>query len=200
MVIMVVLLEFGGVVSTQKVPVIAIMNQYALLWLWMDMLYHLLLKQDLQGSHPPLHRHWLGVFAKCVPHCRGLMDPTIIDHKFKEDEPWGNDGQLINGNKYLIPFDDFGNYCHHVVVLYTDLFQQKNCSIDLDDIIDQCVYYTHQPFVDEHTVAFYDAHEHEIKSYNDDDIQVPSIMAKITTKQETDFDYDLSKTVCNDLK
>jgi hypothetical protein len=43
-------------------------------------------------------------------------DPKIIDHKFKEDEPWGDDGHFIKVKKSLSPFDDFGNYWHCVVV------------------------------------------------------------------------------------
>jgi hypothetical protein len=97
-------------------------------------------------------------------------DPTIMDHKFKEDEPWGDDTNPVKGNKSVSPFDDFGNYWHRVVVRYTDFFQPYNGSIDLDDIIDQCVHYSHQPFVEEDTVVFYDAHEHEIDGNNIDDI------------------------------
>jgi hypothetical protein len=51
-------------------------------------------------------------------------DPTVMDHEFKEDEPWGDDANPIKGNKSVSPFDDFGNYRHRVVVLSTDFFQQ----------------------------------------------------------------------------
>jgi hypothetical protein len=62
------------------------------------------------------------------------------------------------------------------------------------------VYDSHQIFVEEDIVVFYDVHENGINGYNDDYIQVPVIIAKITTKQEPDFDSDWSKTVYGDLK
>jgi hypothetical protein len=83
-------------------------------------------------------------------------------------------------------FDDFGNYRHRVVVQYTDFFQRNDGSIDLNDIIDQCVYYAHQAFVEEDTVVIFDAHEHEIDGNNIDDIHIPTVIPKITTKQEPD--------------
>jgi hypothetical protein len=45
-----------------------------------------------------------------LPTADDEWDLTIIDHNFKEDEPWGDDGQSIKGKKSLSPFDDFGNY------------------------------------------------------------------------------------------
>jgi hypothetical protein len=71
-------------------------------------------------------------------------DHTVMDHKFIEDEPWEDDYHPIKGNTSLNTFDDFGNYRHRVVVQYTDFLQRNDGSIYLDDIIDQCVYYTHQ--------------------------------------------------------
>jgi hypothetical protein len=135
-----------------------------------------------------------------LPTAEDDWDSTIIDHKFKEDKAWGDDGQPKKCNKSLSPFDDFGNYWHHVGLQYTDFFQQNDGSIDLDDTIDQCVYDLHQIFVEEDIVVFYDVHENGINGYNDDFIQVPAIIPKVTTKQEPDFDYDWSKTVYGDLK
>jgi hypothetical protein len=43
-------------------------------------------------------------------------------------------------------------------------------------------------------------HEKGINGYNDDYIQVPSIIPKTTTDLEPDFDYDWSKIVYRDLK
>jgi hypothetical protein len=74
-------------------------------------------------------------------------DPIIMDNKFREDEPWVDDGQPIKENNYLRPFDDYVNFWHYVVVQSIDCFQHKNDSIDLDDIIDQCVYYAHPAIV-----------------------------------------------------
>jgi hypothetical protein len=74
-----------------------------------------------------------------------------------------------------------------VVVQYTYLLQRNDGAINLDDIIDQCVYYAHQPFVEERDIGFYDAHKHQINSYNNDDIQATTIIHKITTKQEIDY-------------
>jgi hypothetical protein len=111
----------------------------------------------------------------------------VMDHEFKEDERWGDDAITIKGNTSVSPFDDFGNYRHCVVVQYTDFFQRYDGSIDRNDIIDQCVYYAHQTFVEEDTVVFYDAHEHEIDGNNIGDIQVPIVIPKITTKQEPDY-------------
>jgi hypothetical protein len=85
-------------------------------------------------------------------------DPKFMDHKFKEDEPWGDDGQPIKGNNYLRPFDDYVNFWHYVVVQNIDCFQQNNSSIDLDHIIVQYVFYSHPPFVGGDTVVFYDVH------------------------------------------
>jgi hypothetical protein len=62
-------------------------------------------------------------------------DPTIMDHEFKEDEPWGDEGQPIKRDKSFSSFDDFGNYWHCIVVQYKDLFQQNDGSIDLDDLL-----------------------------------------------------------------
>jgi hypothetical protein len=62
------------------------------------------------------------------------------------------------------------------------------------------VYDLHQIFVEEDIVVFYDVHENGINGYNDDFIQVPAIIPKVTTKQEPDFDYDWSRTVYGDLK
>jgi hypothetical protein len=76
-----------------------------------------------------------------------------MDHEFKEDEKWVDNSHPIKGNKSLSPFDDFGNYRHRVVVQYTDFFQQNDGSVDLDDIIDQCVYYAHQPLFEDDTVV-----------------------------------------------
>jgi hypothetical protein len=126
-------------------------------------------------------------------------DTKIIDYNFKEDEPWGDDAQFIKGNKYSSPFYDFGNYWHYAIVQYTDLFQQNDGSIDLDDNIDQCVYDSHQIFVEEDIVFLYDMHGNG-NGYNDYYIQVPAIIPKITIKQEPDFDYEWSKTVYGDLK
>jgi hypothetical protein len=98
-------------------------------------------------------------------------EPIIMDHKFKEDKPWGDDGQPIRGNNYLHPFDDYENFWHYVVVQNTDCFQHNNGSIDLDGIIDQCVHYAHPPIVKGDTVVFYDVHGYEVDGYNDDDIQ-----------------------------
>jgi hypothetical protein len=106
-------------------------------------------------------------------------DPTVMYHMFKEDEPWRDYAHSINGNKCLSPFDDSGNYLHRLVVPYTDFFQSKYGSIDLDDIIDQCAYYAHQRFVEEDLVVFYDANEHEIDSNNNDDIHGPTIIPTI---------------------
>jgi hypothetical protein len=88
------------------------------------------------------------------------------------------------GNKSVSPFDDFGNYRHCVVVQYTLM---SSNGIDLDDIIDQCVHYAHQSCDEEDKVVFYDAHEHEIDGNNIDDIHVPTVILKFTTKQEPDY-------------
>jgi hypothetical protein len=36
-------------------------------------------------------------------------DSTVMDHEFKEDEPWGDNATPIKENKSVSPFDDFGN-------------------------------------------------------------------------------------------
>jgi hypothetical protein len=48
------------------------------------------------------------------------------------------------------------------------------------------VYYANQLFVEEDTVVFYDAHEHEFDGNNIDEIHVPTVITKITTKREPD--------------
>jgi hypothetical protein len=111
-----------------------------------------------------------------------LWDPTVMDHEFKEDEPWGDDYIPIKENKSLNPFDDFGNYLHCAIVQFTDFFQRNDGFIDLDDIIDQCVYYAHLAFVEEDLVVFSDEHENEINGNNNDDIHVRTITPKSTTK------------------
>jgi hypothetical protein len=42
-------------------------------------------------------------------------------------------------------------------------------------------------FVEEDSVVFYDAHEHEIDGNNNDEIHVPTIIPDITTNQEPDY-------------
>jgi hypothetical protein len=122
---------------------------------------------------------------KSLPHvfrtAEDEWDPTIIGHKFKGDDPWKDDGQPNKGNKSLSPFDDCVNLRHYVVVQNIDCFQQNNSSIDLDHIIEQCVFYAHPPSVEGDTSVFYDVHGYEVDGYNDDYIQVPAIIPKITT-------------------
>jgi hypothetical protein len=48
-------------------------------------------------------------------------------------------------------------------------------------MIDQCMYDSHQILVEEDIVVFYDVHENGINDYNDDYIQLPAIIPKITT-------------------
>jgi hypothetical protein len=222
----------GGVVSTQKGPVIANMHQYALLGnnssihspcqleLYQNDLNDKIhvtggfqQNKTFDGYVIPLvvqtrfARLHIGPYTntewKSLPHviptAEDEWEPTIIGHKFKEDDPWGDDGQPIKGNNYLLPFDDYVNFLQYVVVQNIDCFQQNNSSIDLDHIIEQCVFYAHPPFVEGDTVVFYDVHGYEVDGYNDDYIQVPAIIPKTTAKTKPNFDYDWSKTVYWDL-
>jgi hypothetical protein len=56
-------------------------------------------------------------------------------------------------------------------------------SIDVDDIIGQCVYCAHPRFVERDTVVFYDAHGYEVDGYNDDDIQGTTIILRSPLNQ-----------------
>jgi hypothetical protein len=71
-------------------------------------------------------------------------DAMVIDYDCKEDNPWRDDGQPTKGKKLEVLFMTLE--ITGIAGLYNALISSYKTmgSIDLDDIIDQCVFYLHQ--------------------------------------------------------
>ena len=209
----------GGVVTTQKGPVIAIMHQYALLGKGSSIHSPCQLEsykndvndksvhvqggsqqiKTLDGYSIPLViksglarlpiRPFTDAEWDSLPHvfltAEAEWDPTVVDHEFQDDEPWGDDDPNTSKNQSLSLFDEFGNYRNRYIVQFTDFFERHEGSTNIEDVIDQCVYYSHAPEVD--NLVFYDAHEHEIDGDADEANSVPTIIPRVTTKREPDY-------------
>jgi hypothetical protein len=100
-----------------------------------------------------------------------------MDHEPKGDESWGVEPSDHNNLLSTSPFDEFCQYLQRVVVQYAGYFTRKNTVSDIEDGINQYVYYAQSP-TDDSTLIFYDAHEHEIDNSDDDAVFVSPVVPK----------------------
>jgi len=73
-----------------------------------------------------------------LPHviltCEFDWDPGQLDVALEDDGQWLDAVSDLEGDPFTNLFDEFGNYCHCVMVQSTDL------QPSIDDILDCCVY------------------------------------------------------------
>jgi hypothetical protein len=105
-------------------------------------------------------------------------DPSVPYHEFKEDEQWGDSPTIPSD------FNDIGEYKHRVALQHHSYFERQD-SNSIDDVIDQCIYFTHSSpstyeFKD---TLFYDIYEAEI-------LDAPTSSQTLTPKQTINRDPD----------
>jgi hypothetical protein len=200
----------GGVIQTHKGPVIGIFHQYALLnkgssihspcqieWYRHDVNDKSILVlqqiQTLDGYIIPLSiqyglncltiRPYTDQEFDALPHAIMTSelewDPPVLDHKLKEDEQWGDSPTIPSD------FNDIGEYKHQVALQHHSYFQRQHGN-SIDDILDQCIYFTHSsPSIYEfEDTLFYDTYETEILDFP---TFSQTLITKQTVQREPDF-------------
>ncbi len=184
----------GGVVTTQKGPVIAILHQYALLG-----------KGTSIHSPCQLEAYKNDVNDKSVHINGGLQRITTLDGyviplgiqsglarlpiRPYTDHEWETLPHVFLTAEsewdptVLDQFDEFGHYRQRVVVQYAAYFASRDNDDDLDDVIDQCVFYSQRPWDGDH-VNLYTINEHIIDGVNCNDVgdsplDTPTVVPKI---------------------
>jgi hypothetical protein len=106
-------------------------------------------------------------------------DPSVLDHKFKEDEQWGDPPTIPSS------FNEVGEYKHRVALQQHSYFQRQDGN-STDDVIYQCIFVTHtSPSTYEFdSTLFYDTYETEIL---DVPTSSPILTPNHTIKREPDF-------------
>jgi hypothetical protein len=111
-----------------------------------------------------------------------------LDHVPPDDEAWGT----VTGNDdddpvTTSPFDEYGQYQHHVIVQYAGYFAGHDNDNDIDGVTDQCVFHAQSSW--ENQLMCYAAKE------SSDDIDIPYstpdklvILPKTISKCNPDYD------------
>jgi hypothetical protein len=84
-------------------------------------------------------------------------DPSVLDHKFKDDEQCGDLPTIPSS------FNEVGEYKYRVVLQHHSYFKRQEGN-STDDVIDQCIFTTHSsPSTYEfNNTLFYDTYDMEI--------------------------------------
>jgi hypothetical protein len=105
-------------------------------------------------------------------------DPSVLDHKFKEDEQWGDFPSIPSS------LDEVGDYKQQVILKHQSYFERQDGDSN-NDIINRCIFATHTTSVYGYdNTIFFDAYETEIL---DTPVSLQDIVPKTTVKREPDF-------------
>jgi hypothetical protein len=203
----------GGVIHTNKGPVIGILNQYALL-------------NKGSSIHSPCQFKWYkndvnnkSIIVPGGPQCIQTLDGYIIplsiqdgltrlnirpytDQEFNTlphviltselewdpstlDHTFKADEQWGEVPTFKSQFDDVSNYTQRLILHHNTYFGRQN-GTTTNDVIDQCIYATHmsKPTIEHEGILFYDVFQHEVA---EGPTSLQANLPKTTVKRSPDF-------------